>query len=63
MKDIRELRKKRGLSQQEVADALHVTRPTVVYWEQGKTMPHIKHISGLASILKCKPTDLLPKSV
>lgn len=60
MDRLREMREKRGLTQQQVADALHVTRPTVVYWEQGKNMPHLKHISGLAAILKCKVSDLLP---
>jgi transcriptional regulator with XRE-family HTH domain len=60
MGNLKELRLKRGLTQQQVADALNVTRPTVVYWEQGKAHPHAKHIKSLARILKCKAVDLLP---
>lgn len=60
MEKIRELRERRGLSQSQLADMLGVSRPTVIYWEQGKSMPHVKYIKSLASILKCKVSDLLP---
>jgi transcriptional regulator with XRE-family HTH domain len=51
---------KRGLTQKQVADALNVTRPTIVYWEQGKANPQARHIKPLARILRCKISDLLP---
>lgn len=60
MGNLKELRLKRGLTQKQVADALKVTRPTVVYWEQGKAHPQAKHIKPLARILRCKISDLLP---
>lgn len=50
---IRTLRKALGMTQQELADAVKVSRPAVVYWEQGKQQPRIKHIPALAKALKC----------
>ena len=60
MDKLREMRLALGLTQQQVADALNVTRTSVVFWEQGKAMPHVKHIKALATVLKCKVSDLLP---
>ena len=60
---IRELRIQKGLTQKQVADALSVSRPAVIYWEQGKTQPSAKYIKALSRILKCKVGDLLPESV
>lgn len=36
--NIRALRKARGLSQQELAEQLHVVRQTVSKWEQGVSL-------------------------
>lgn len=36
-----ELRKKAGLSQEEVADKLNVSRQTVSKWETGRTVPEL----------------------
>ena len=59
MSKIRELRLKRGLTQEEVAKRLGVTRTSVVFWEQGKQEPRANKIKPLAKILRCKVTDLL----
>jgi transcriptional regulator with XRE-family HTH domain len=40
-------RKKRGLSQQEVATALGVIRPTLSQWERGVTTPYPHNINAL----------------
>ena len=37
--NIKTLRKARGLSQQELAERLHVVRQTVSKWEQGLSVP------------------------
>lgn len=48
-----DLRKKAGLSQNDVAEKLFVTRQAVSRWERGETIPEIetlKAISGLFSV-------------
>ncbi|MBR0081608.1 MAG: helix-turn-helix transcriptional regulator [Clostridia bacterium] len=39
MKGLREIRNKRGLSQQKVALDLHITREALSYYETGKREP------------------------
>lgn len=43
------LRKKNGLSQKDLANALHVTPPSVCKWEQGKALPDICMIENIAT--------------
>ena len=45
---IRFYRKKRGLSQQELADKLNVVRQTVSKWEQGLSVPDSQMLVALA---------------
>jgi transcriptional regulator with XRE-family HTH domain len=59
MSKIKELRLKRGLTQEEVAKHLGVTRTAVNYWEQEKQSPRSRYIKPLAQILRCKVADLL----
>lgn len=56
---IKELRLKRGISQEELAKRLGVSRTSVVFWEQGKQEPRANKIKPLAKVLRCKVTDLL----
>jgi transcriptional regulator with XRE-family HTH domain len=56
---IKELRLKRGLSQEDLAKKVGVSRVAVVFWEQGKAMPHASRIKAVAKALRCKVTDLL----
>lgn len=57
--NIRDKRTNNGLTQQEVADKLFVTRQCISRWEQGKTLPDINNIEKLALIYNCKIEDLL----
>jgi transcriptional regulator with XRE-family HTH domain len=41
-----------GLSQQQVGNAVEVTRAAVQTWEQGRFVPQEKHLGKLASVLK-----------
>ena len=59
MSKIKELRIKRGLTQEEVAKHLGVTRTAVVFWEQEKQSPRSRYLKPLAHILRCKVPDLL----
>ena len=50
---LQELRKRRGLTQEELAQALHVSRTAISKWEQGRGYPSIdslKEISGYFSV-------------
>ena len=52
-KNLQELRKSRGLTQEELAEALFVSRTAVSKWESGRGYPSIdslKEISGFFSI-------------
>ena len=56
---IKALRLKRGLTQEELARKVNVTRTTIVFWEQGKANPKSNYIRPLAKALRCKATDLI----
>lgn len=49
----------RGLTQEDVAKALNVTKKTVGSWEMGKTMPKIDKIERLCSLLGCRYDDII----
>ena len=47
----RELRKRAGLSLQDIGDALGVTRTAVLFWEQGTRRPGKRTLARYADIL------------
>ena len=50
-KTLKQLRTKKGLSQQMLADQMFVTRPTIARWESGARLPDAMMIKRLAEIL------------
>lgn len=58
-KRIRELRKEKNLSQQQLADLMFVTRKTVGNWENGNRMPDITMLSRLSRHLGIQTYELL----
>lgn len=58
-KNLKEFRTKRGITQQQLADELYVTRQCISRWEQGKTLPDINNIEKIATILDCSRNDLV----
>lgn len=56
---IRDLRNKKGLSQQQLADLVFVTRKSVSNWESGHRMPDITMLTRLARALGVKTHELL----
>ena len=52
---IKILRKTAGLTQQQVADALGVSRPAIAFWETGREGSARKHIPKLAALLDWEP--------
>ncbi len=47
---IKTARNRAGMSQQELADAIHVSRSAVAKWESGKGLPDIENLKAIAGI-------------
>ncbi len=58
-KTIRKHRTEKGLSQQELADKLFVTRSTVARWENGSRMPDAMMIGKIAECLLVDVNNLI----
>lgn len=61
--NIKALRKKKGLSQQELAVELNVVRQTVSKWEQGLSVPDAHLLSEISRILESPVHVLLGEAV
>ena len=57
------LRKKRGMSQEELAEKLNVARQTVSRWELGSAQPDATHILRLSRLFGITADDLLDEDV
>jgi transcriptional regulator with XRE-family HTH domain len=55
---IAELRRQRGLTQDEVARRVRVSTRTVAAWESGTVLPHSRHVRALARALSVTPEAL-----
>ncbi len=53
------LRKKRGLSQDELAEKIYVTRQAVSRWETGETVPNVETLKLLSKVLDVSINTLL----
>lgn len=58
-KNLRQLRQRAELTQDALAERLHVTRQAVSSWETGKTRPDIETLTGLADALHADVRELL----
>ncbi|MBO6039653.1 MAG: helix-turn-helix transcriptional regulator [Oscillospiraceae bacterium] len=58
-KKIRELRKQKGLTQEQLADSLNISFQSVSKWETGLTLPDLTMIPGLTRLLDCTADELL----
>lgn len=59
IKNLRNLRIKAKLTQQDLSSRLGVTQAAVAMWETGKASPTVEKLTELAKILKCDINDLL----
>lgn len=57
------LRRQRGLSQQALADRLHVVRQTISKWERGTSVPDAELLIRLAEELDTTVADLLGETI
>lgn len=62
-KRIMELRKKNGLSQEELADFVGVARQTISKWELGETSPDLKQAKELSKIFKVSLDELTDNDI
>ena len=56
---LQELRKKKGLTQEELAQALYVSRTAVSKWESGRGLPGIESLKAIAKYFSVTIDDLL----
>lgn len=47
---IKKLRKDRGMTQKQLADAIGCAQTSVSEWERGKSMPNDEHMEGLLNV-------------
>ena len=56
---IKKLRKEKGMTQDELAEKLNVTRQAVSNWEQGKNQPDIETLTRMAEIFDVSVEQLI----
>ncbi len=57
--NLKMLRKKAHLKQQELAECLHVSQQTIAKWENGKSEPNITTLKEIASFFNCSVEDVI----
>ncbi len=60
---ILELRKKQGLSQEQLGEKVNVTRQTISNWELDETSPNPEQLKLLSSVLQVSIDDLLDNDI
>lgn len=57
--NLKNFRRKNNYTQQQLADAIFVSRTLITKYESGAVMPTKENVKKIAEVLKCEPTDLL----
>ncbi len=57
--NIKRIRKEKGMSQEELATALHVVRQTVSKWEKGLSVPDAQVVINMAQVLHVSVNEIL----
>ena len=60
--NLKQIRKSKKISQEDLADKLGVSRQSVSKWETGENYPSMQNIVCLCDIFKCKMNDLVHES-
>lgn len=61
--NLRTLRKEKGISQENLAEKVGVSRQSVSKWETGETYPEMNNILELCKIFHCNINDLVNDSI
>lgn len=56
---LREIRKNRGISQEELAAMTKINRVTIARYETGRIIPGAENLFKLASALECTADELM----
>ena len=56
---LQQLRKSRGITQEELAEALYVSRTAISKWESGRGYPNIDSLRGIAKFFSVTVDELL----
>lgn len=56
---LQELRKEKGLTQEELAEALFVSRTAISKWESGETVPDIRQSKKMAALYNISLDELI----
>lgn len=60
---LKEIRKKEGISQEQLAERIGVTRQAITKWETGKGLPDVENMVIIAEIFKTTIDELLKDSI
>lgn len=58
MNNLKEVREKANLTQEQLANLINVDRSTITKWETGEASPRSDKLSMLAKVLDCRIDDL-----
>ncbi len=58
-KNIRKIRSAAGMTQEELAEKMFVTRQTISNWENGKSQPDVETLTKLAELFRIEVTELI----
>lgn len=58
-KNIKKLRQEKGLTQQALADRIHITRQALSSWETGRTQPDLSMLEALSAVLEVDIEQIL----
>ena len=61
--NLKKMRKKKNLSQEELAEKVRVSRQSVSKWETGDAYPEMNNLLELCKIFKCQINDLVNDSI
>lgn len=56
---LQELRKRKGLTQEELAEALYVSRTAISKWESGRGFPNIESLKAVSKFFSVSVDELL----
>lgn len=59
MKNLKEARKRKGYTQEELAYAVNVGAMTIYQYESGRRVPNARMLKQIAQALDCKVDDIL----
>ena len=57
--NIKNIREKKGITQQELATSLGVSQSTVAMWETNNSLPRTDKLPAIAKVLGCTIDELL----